>query len=28
VQTRRHGWFADLDEEVERTIFALFADTN
>jgi hypothetical protein len=28
VQTRRHGWFADLDEGVERTIFALFDKAN
>ncbi len=27
VQTRRFGWFADLDESVERTIFADFAST-
>jgi ribonuclease H / adenosylcobalamin/alpha-ribazole phosphatase len=26
VQTRRHGWFADLDEGVERTVFAMFAN--
>jgi ribonuclease H / adenosylcobalamin/alpha-ribazole phosphatase len=25
IQTRRHGWFADLDENVERTVFAQFA---
>jgi ribonuclease H / adenosylcobalamin/alpha-ribazole phosphatase len=27
VQTRRHGWFVDLDEAVERTIFSQFSNS-
>ncbi|MCC7083494.1 MAG: histidine phosphatase family protein [Pirellulales bacterium] len=27
IQTRRHGWFVDLDEQVERDIFVAFSNS-